>query len=450
MPKKILKALSNNIGFKVLAFFLAFLLWIVVYNIDDPVKTRQFSISVSITNENSLANKNLCYEIMKNTNNVTFVVTAKRSILNSLDERNFKAVADLSSIVINQENMTGTVPVNLSCNGYNSSSVKIGNDEKHLLLKLENLMVKQFPVTATTRGTVAKGYALGEVNISSQNVLKVSGPESIVSTIASVVAVVDVEGMSQQISDNVVPTLLSESGKVIDTTRLSLSSSTVPVRVNIMNTKDVELNILVTGTPKENYLVTGVVSDPESVTVKGSSTALNAISKIDVSSDALNITGDRTTNIETTVDINEFLPEGVTLVDNEDAIVKVTISIEEYQTKTINLATDKITVKGLDSQYELEFLVDAINVKVSGMETKLSYLVQSDFKASVDASKLKEGVTEVQVDFGLDEAKYKAEPIKVSVSVTKKLVEKPDGSGNQDGNNTQTGSEPETQTGAEE
>lgn len=34
--KKILKTLVNNLGFKILAVVLAFILWLVVYNIDDP------------------------------------------------------------------------------------------------------------------------------------------------------------------------------------------------------------------------------------------------------------------------------------------------------------------------------------------------------------------------------------------------------------------------------
>ena len=52
MAKKILKTLSNNIGFKLLAVALAFILWVFVYNIDDydPVKTRKFTVKVTVVN----------------------------------------------------------------------------------------------------------------------------------------------------------------------------------------------------------------------------------------------------------------------------------------------------------------------------------------------------------------------------------------------------------------
>ena len=40
MAKKILKTLVNNLGFKILAVVLAFILWLVVYNIDGSEKIK--------------------------------------------------------------------------------------------------------------------------------------------------------------------------------------------------------------------------------------------------------------------------------------------------------------------------------------------------------------------------------------------------------------------------
>lgn len=36
MGKKLLKTFTNNIGFKILAIAFAFILWLVVYNLNDP------------------------------------------------------------------------------------------------------------------------------------------------------------------------------------------------------------------------------------------------------------------------------------------------------------------------------------------------------------------------------------------------------------------------------
>ena len=44
MGKRILKTFMNNLGFKLLAVAFAFILWLVVYNLNDPIKTKTFKI----------------------------------------------------------------------------------------------------------------------------------------------------------------------------------------------------------------------------------------------------------------------------------------------------------------------------------------------------------------------------------------------------------------------
>lgn len=84
MAKKILKTLVNNLGFKILAVVLAFILWLVVYNIDDPKKSKTFTTNVTVENASAVTDMNKCYEVLDGTNTVTFTVTGKRSELENL------------------------------------------------------------------------------------------------------------------------------------------------------------------------------------------------------------------------------------------------------------------------------------------------------------------------------------------------------------------------------
>ena len=54
MGKKLLKTFTNNIGFKILAIAFAFILWLVVYNLNDPVKTKTFTTTVTVTGRDSV------------------------------------------------------------------------------------------------------------------------------------------------------------------------------------------------------------------------------------------------------------------------------------------------------------------------------------------------------------------------------------------------------------
>lgn len=57
MGKKLLKTFTNNIGFKILAIAFAFILWLVVYNLNDPVKTKTFTTTVTVTGRDSVVDK---------------------------------------------------------------------------------------------------------------------------------------------------------------------------------------------------------------------------------------------------------------------------------------------------------------------------------------------------------------------------------------------------------
>lgn len=95
MKKNLLKSLTNNLGFKILAVIFAFTLWLVVYNIEDPTKTKTFSTNVTVENADAVTELNKCYEVVDGSNFVSFSVTAKRSVLDNMGDSDFTATADM-------------------------------------------------------------------------------------------------------------------------------------------------------------------------------------------------------------------------------------------------------------------------------------------------------------------------------------------------------------------
>ena len=56
--------LTRNIGLKILSIVLAAILWLVITNIDDPIKTKNFyNVPVEILNEDAIASLNQVYDI---------------------------------------------------------------------------------------------------------------------------------------------------------------------------------------------------------------------------------------------------------------------------------------------------------------------------------------------------------------------------------------------------
>ena len=436
MGNKILKTLTKNLGFKILAVVFAFILWLVVYNTDDPTVTVSYTTNVTVENASAVTEMNKCYEVLNGTNTVTFAVTAKRSVLNKLEDTDFTAVADMNRMIVNEEGDEANVPIEITSKRSNSS-LKYNGKNKYLQVSLEDLMKRRFIITADTSGKVADGYALGEVTVTNPNVLNVSGPASIVNKIDSVVATIDVEGMSMNLSDNVIPALYDADGQEIDTTKLKLSNTTVTISAKILSVKEIPLVFSTTGVPYGDYRVVEISSKPETVKVKGSSTILNPLSSLTIPGDVLNVSRARE-DITTTIDISEYLPDGVELVNASDATVTVTVRIEAYESKKFNLNTSQITVDGLDTNYDLSFEQSTVAVTVSGLKDNLNVLTVSQLSASIDVTDLGVGTHQVNLELSLDEDNYAYQTITVTVEIKEKAK---DDSENTDDNSSENDSE---------
>ena len=73
------KKLTNNLLLKIISVIAAFLLWMVVINIDNPTDTFTISnIPITVQNENALTDSNLTYEVVGDAT-ASVEVTARRT-----------------------------------------------------------------------------------------------------------------------------------------------------------------------------------------------------------------------------------------------------------------------------------------------------------------------------------------------------------------------------------
>lgn len=418
MVNKILKTLSKNLGFKILAVVFAFTLWVTVYNLDDPTKTKTLTVNATITNKEVLEELGKYYEVQDGTNKVSFSVTAPRSILDKLDETDFVAEADFQKLTMDEEGTSGSVPIEIICTAnVNGNAIKFGSASKVLKVSLEDLMSKQFVVQANAIGEVAEGYALGKVEVTAPNVLKVSGPKSIVSQITAVVATVDVSGMSDSSTTyRATPILMDSNGNEIDTTRLTLSDTTVNVEAEILNVKEVDILVVPSGEVAEGYAITSISSNPNTIFLKGNKTILNSLSAIQIPEDILSV-DNADKDVSVTVDVSEYIPEGVELVVPEQATVQITVSVDKVKTKSYNISTEDIVVTGLPTHTTMEYELSSVAINVTGLEEDINALTNEMLAAGIDVTGLGVGTHEVEVALDLDESKYVYEIIEVTIVI---------------------------------
>ncbi len=426
MKNNILKALSNNLGFKILAVVFAFALWLIVYNLEDPTKSKTLTINVNIVNKESVDNMGKYYEVLDGTNRVSFSITAVRSILDKLDETDFIATADMDQMSIDEDGVTGTVPIDIACTAnISSNSIQLKSSSKEMKVSLEELMTKQFVVSPRTTGEVAEGYALGTVTVTAPNVLTVAGPKSMVQQVVSAVAVIDVGGMSDSWATyRVTPILYDEKGNEVDTTRLTISNTTINVSAEILNTKEVNVSLQPVGTPAEGYMLKGITSDPVKVKLKGDKSLLNTVNTIDIPDGLISIEG-ATEDVTVSIDVTEYIPEGVQLLNSEDSTIEITATIGKIKSKVFSVETQNIIVTGLSTHWDLEFAHSSVAVTISGLEEDVNALNNVVLDGSIDVSSLPVGMHMVDLVLDLDETKYTYTPITVMITITDPNIASP-------------------------
>lgn len=408
MWTKIKKALTANIGFKILALVFSVALWMIVVNVDDPEQTKTFTATVQVINENVLTDQGKYYTLTDG-NTVSFRVTAQRSVLERLSSSDFTATADMNYL---EDDVR--IPVDITVNRY-ASSVRISAQRLYLDVEVGEEMSARFSVRGETVGAPAEGFAVDEISVA-PNVISVRGPAEYVSEIETVRAYCDVTGRNMDTSETVVPVFYDANGKEVDTTRLQVSVDTVDIYAEIVSVKEVPITVETSGTLPDGLELTGITTDPATVMIKGESRELNQVTSITIPSTVISLS-EITQDLTTTVDITSYLPEGVTLLNSEDAQVSVRVTVAGETTQEFDVPAGNISVRNLERGYTTSFSAPTVRVSVTALQSELSRLSADSLTGYVDVSGLVPGTYNLPVTLNLDED-YQVEPATIQITIT--------------------------------
>lgn len=392
--KNFLKSLSNNLGLKLLALAVSIILWFIVTNITDPTESKRFyNIPVEILNEEALTDEGKVYEILDNTGVIsTLTVTGKSSVVEKLTSEEIKATADLSEITF-----LNTVGINISTTRSNADLTFRASTDT-LKVSVEDMKRTQMVINASVIGSPADGYVVGSVT-PSQNVVRISGPESVVEQIDHVDAVANIGNYAytSDINTSVDLILYDANGVEIDNSSIKLNISTININITILATKEVPLTFTINGTPAEGYMVTGdTESSISTLNIAGKKSVLESISSITITDESLDIT-DLTDDFSTTLNIKKLLPSGVSFADsNFDGNVTIKVPIEKIITKDYAVPAANFAVAHVPDGYEAEIVElednNTITMSVSGVSSQLTKLQAKDILGVVDMDLIAENL----------------------------------------------------------
>lgn len=375
------KKLLNNWSLKIISLVLAFLLWFVVVQIDDPQDDQDMgNIPVRLVNTELLEQENKVYEILDNTDTVRVTAYAPKSVISQLRSSDIIAEADISRLTdIN------TVPITLSSTNRNVASLLGSHDS--VKLTVEEKASKYVTLMSSTVGTVAEGYVVSGLT-PDQNRIEVSGPKSSVEQVKYAGAEIDVTEATTNLTANVDIRLYGADGNVVERSNLMKNVNYVRMSVEVLATKEVPVVLDVVGTPADGYMATGVVEcTPMVVQIAGSAYNLTRINEIAIPAEELDIT-DKKEDLVRTIDLREYLPSNIRFADsNFNGNVTATVHIEPIVRKTLQITMSELKVVNVPEGYDAEIresAEDEVSVEFSGLKEQIQALQSGNVAGTVD------------------------------------------------------------------
>lgn len=409
MIKRFKSFFTENLLLKLISILFAVVVWLLVVNINNPSQSRNFTTVVDVINENILSEQGRFYTIPEGANTVTFRVTAPRSIIERLTPDDFRAVADMSKLEDDSR-----IPIDIKAINY-TGSITISNRLYYLTVEIGEEMEEKYVISAEINGAPASGFITSEIVVD-PNIITIRGPESIVSTIDSVKAYCEITGMNNQVSENVVPVLLDSNGNRIDTTRLSLSQSTVKVTVSFVNVKEVPIALESSAEENENVDIENISISPSTVRIMGDSSILNDITEIQIPASVIDLST-IDSDITTTVDISRYLPAGASLTIDNEPEVKVEIKVTREKTIQLDVPIGNISVRNLAQGKQYKFDSETIQVSIKGLPSTIKEVTGDSLTGRINVDGLSDGEHTVRVEMDEDES-YTIGVVTVKITIT--------------------------------
>ena len=396
--------LTHNLNLKVLAVLFSVIIWVVVVNIDDPIKSVQFNdVSIDILNQQILTDKNLVGEIVEGQETVDVTVSGRRSVIEDLSKDNISVTADCKEL-----NDTNTLALKVTSNKYSGEIDTMKPEIDKVELNVEELKRIQKVIQVETVGRPADEYIIGDYSIS-LNRVNIEGPKSVIDKVQLAKVQIDVDGATNNVSASAPIILYDALGERVDSSRLKMNLDNINVGQEILYTKTVDVVCNYSGEPESGYKATGEMQiTPQRVTLAGLRSVLDNINQVTIPATAVNISGQDST-YKTTVNIFNYLPSGIESADDSfRGTVSVTVDIEKETSKTFSIYFNKISFEGLPDGMSAEIqngfesaLDNKVEVTVNGLLKDFENVNPSDIKVEADWEKFMEDNRITQINKGM-------------------------------------------------
>jgi YbbR domain-containing protein len=371
--------LWDNLSTLVLSLVLAVSVWIAAVNADDPTEVRPLATPVPIEYVNLPQGMMLVGEAPAEG---SVVVRAPRSVWDRLTPEDIHLSVDLAGLSGGPHQLV-VVPF------IDVQPAQVASFEPTgVRVMLEQSLTRDVPISIDVIGEPALGFRASTPSVTPVEA-SVSGPASIIDTVAELRARVDITGLRETLDNELSLIPVTADGQRVTGVTVQPEQAMVQVRITQRGGfREVAVRVVVEGLVEAGYYLTNVTVTPPIVTVFSSDpSAVESLPGF-VETVPLQLAGAKQ-DIERRLALN--LPAGVSLVGDQDVLVQVSIAaIQESRTITLD-----VEAQGLGPSLFAEPSPDTIVVIVTGPLTTLETLGPDTLRAILDLLDLGPGTHQV-------------------------------------------------------
>ena len=373
------RSLRDNTGLAALSVVLAFGVWVVVTQADNPTRSRVVAPVIVVEPINVPS----AVAVVEPVPPVQVRVTAADTVFENLTAADFQATVDLENL--NVGDYERPVEVTTSRSGVRVDEVL----PEKIKITLAPLKTKQVPVVVDVEGTPASGYTMGSPVTDDTSVL-VSGPATMVDEVTQVTATISVEAITDDINQSVRLVARKANDELVPGVKLTPETTGLQINVRQQTfSRTVVISPQITGAPATGYNVVSVTLNPPTVTISGSQTLINATTTIPTKSIDLD---DATADVVKGVSLD--LPSGAEVTGGPPSVT-VTVKIDPIE-GNFTFAVP-VTALNLGSNVTITGTLPTVTVTLFGPLPLLQALGPNDIPATVDLSGEDPGVHRKQV-----------------------------------------------------
>lgn len=377
------RSLRENTGLAAVSVVLAFGIWIVVIEADNPTRTRVIPEDIPVEPINVPANA----AVVEPVPSVRVRVAVNDDTFAALKPADFIATVDLEGLTVGTYE---SLPVQVRPRaGVGNVRVEAVLPET-IAVTLAELRAKEVPVIPEITGALIPGYTMSSPELEESSVI-VSGPQSEVDKVTQATAAIDINGRSSDIDTAVRLAARDARGTLIP--GVQIDPPLLNVRIDVEQqrfSRSMAISASIVDSPADGYNVVSVSVSPPAVTVTGSESFITGTASIPTRE--VSIAG-ATESIVRTVSLN--LPSGAE-VTGSAPVVTVTVRIAPA-TGAYNL-TIPVSVENLGDSVAIQGALPSVAVTVAGPLPRLQSLGAGDISAVINLNGLGPGTHTVAVE----------------------------------------------------